>query len=232
MGQTRNRWQEPRPPAPPEERPGATVTAPGETGGFLEAGSPSAGMAPARAGRAPHIGEEAHSMSRVSDSAGRHSPRLRRPCTATGGPPVRRDPPDSPNCPPALASAPSLLLPNCMSESSVRGDMGRSMVLLKEVLVEGGKSRETFGVSARAEPCDTLSPRRRAPGHGPAARECSRGKGPGRGSRALRSGQRAAACPAPTQPGSRTAPGRDRAEGGQDPPSEAEHADTPGTLTE
>lgn len=44
--------------------------------------------------------------------------------------------PDSPNCPPALASAPSPL-PNCMSESRVRGDMGRSMVLLKVVLTEG-----------------------------------------------------------------------------------------------
>lgn len=41
---------------------------------------------------------------------------------------------NSPNWPPALASAPSLLFPNCMSESSVRGDIGRSMVLLQVVL--------------------------------------------------------------------------------------------------
>lgn len=51
-------------------------------------------------------------------------------------------PPDSPNCPPALFSAPSLLLPNCMSESRVRGDMGRSMVLLKEVLSEGEEAQK------------------------------------------------------------------------------------------
>lgn len=91
------------------------------------------------------MGEDAHSgvssMSKVSDSAGRH----RQGYGALGegwqpGPPGA--PPDSPNCPPALLSAPSLLVPNCMSESSVRGDMGRSMVLLKEVLSEGEEAQK------------------------------------------------------------------------------------------
>lgn len=58
---------------------------------------------------APHIGEVAHSevrsMSNVSDS----------------------------NCPPAEGSAPSPLFPNCINESKVRGDIGRSMVLLQVV---------------------------------------------------------------------------------------------------
>lgn len=62
-----------------------------------------------------------------------------------GPPPGRRAPPDSPNCPPVLASAPSLVLPNCMSVSRVRGDMGRSMVLLKEVLREGGRAEKAPG---------------------------------------------------------------------------------------
>lgn len=59
---------------------------------------------------APHMGEVAHSevrsMSNVSDS----------------------------NCPPAEGSAPSPLFPNCINESKVRGDIGRSMVLLQVVL--------------------------------------------------------------------------------------------------
>lgn len=58
---------------------------------------------------APHMGEVAHSevrsMSNVSDS----------------------------NCPPAEGSAPSPLFPNCINESKVRGDIGRSMVLLQVV---------------------------------------------------------------------------------------------------
>lgn len=58
---------------------------------------------------APHMGEVAHSevssMSNVRDS----------------------------NCPPAEGSAPSPLFPNCINESKVRGDIGRSMVLLQVV---------------------------------------------------------------------------------------------------
>lgn len=64
-----------------------------DRGGSLEVGSPSLGRAPASAGRAPHMGEEAHSgvssMSKVSDSAGRHSRGLQGPCVATARTPPR-----------------------------------------------------------------------------------------------------------------------------------------------
>ena len=50
----------------------------------------------------------------------------------------------SPNCPPDEGSAPSPLFPNCIKESKVRGDIGRSMVLLQVVLEERGQ-REAKG---------------------------------------------------------------------------------------
>lgn len=159
-------------------------------GSALEVGRLSPGRAPC-AGTAPHMGEDAHSgvssMSKVSDSAGRHSQGYGARTWPQPGPPGA--PPDSPNCPPALFSAPSLLLPNCMSESRVRGDMGRSMVLLKEVLSEGEKAQKPPesgpGQSSLTSPLPAEGP----PGTAQRPPELSRGKGPQRGRTGLWFGQ-------------------------------------------
>lgn len=106
---------------------------------------------------------------------GQTQPGLRGPCGVAARAPW--SPPDSPNCPPALLSAPSLLLPNCMSESRVRGDMGRSMVLLKEVLSEGEEAQKPPesgpGQSYLTPPLPAEGP----PGHGPAAPRVLQRKG-------------------------------------------------------
>lgn len=160
----------------------------------------SPGRAP-RAGAAPHMGEDAHSgvssMSKVSDSAGRHSQGYGARAWSRPGPPGA--PPDSPNCPPALLSAPSLLLPNCMSESRVRGDMGRSMVLLKEVLSEGEEAQKAPesrpGQSSLTPPLPTEGP----PGTAWRPPELSRGKGPRRGRTELWFGQQLEPGSAPSR---------------------------------
>lgn len=118
---------------------------------------------------------------------GQTQPGLRGPHVAAARAPG--SPPDSPNCPPALFSAPSLLLPNCMSESRVRGDMGRSMVLLKEVLSEGEKAQKPPesgpGQSSLTSPLPAEGP----PGTAQRPPELSRGKGPRRGRTGLWFGQ-------------------------------------------
>lgn len=159
-----------------------------------------------------------------------------------GAPPGAASTPDSPNCPPALASAPSLLLPNCMSESRVRGDMGRSMVLLKEVLSEGGRGEEEhrkLGIRAWPGLSDTPSSPRRAPGLGTAGPSALQRKGAAGGeARAGGLGSEPEPGSAPAVPsartGSLTAPGRnpprsDEAEHTNSPPTVL--TDTPETLT-
>lgn len=168
-------------------------------GSALEVGRPSPGRAP-RAGTAPHMGEDAHSgvssMSKVSDSAGRHRQGYGARAWRWPGPPGA--PPDSPNCPPALLSAPSPLVPNCMSESRVRGDMGRSMVLLKEVLAEGEEAQKAPQSGLGQFFNTPLYPLRGPPGTAQRPPELSRGKGPWRGRTELWFGQQPEPGSAPT----------------------------------
>lgn len=159
------------------------------------------------------------------------------------------DPPDSPNCPPALASAPSLLLPNCMSESRVRGDMGRSMLLLKEVLSEGGREKNQKppeSVPGQSSPIPPLPPTGPRAWHSQ-SQELSRGKGPQEGKQppavraaswSLAQPPRSLPCPG-WEPHGTQAESRQRWEG--HPPQESLSTNAasalrdtppPGTLTE